>query len=492
MFRKLLSLLSDAAVYGVSNVLSQVIGFLLLPLYTRFLTPADYGIVAMLTMVMTLFGPLANLGMTNAVFRRFNQAKDPATCRTVLGTGLVSVIFGSLALLVATVPFSRWIAADFVGDANTTFLVAVCLLSATFNTIGQVPNVTLRALRRVKTASGLNVARVVVAIGTTVLFVAGLRMGVKGWMYGILAADFVSLIMAVAVTWGMYDLRFSRDTWRSMISYGLPFVPHRLQAIAMGSFSQYMVRQMLGLGEAGIFEIAAKFAMPVGLAVNAIQEAWIPFKFQMHAQEADARPFFRSIFTYYFAAVTYLWVGVSLWGFDVVRLMTPQAFHDAAMLVPLLALLRVCQGVYFMMGTGLELTDRTASYPLVSLAGLVTVVVSAFVLVGPLGVVGAGLANVLSVLAMTAMIYWLAQRRFGIAYDWPTIGCFALLATGCVLVGYAMQPTMLWVRLAVYLVISLAYPVVALLLLVRSPSERERVRFLFFKLRGWRGLNPSA
>lgn len=492
MLRKLLSLLSDAAVYGVSNMLGQLIGFLLLPLYTRFLSPADYGIVAMLTMVMMLFGPLANLGMTNAVFRRFNQAKDPLTCRMVLGTGLVSVIFGSLALMAASLPFSGWIAANFVGDPGATFLVVVCLLSATFNTIGQVPNVTLRALRRVKTAAGLNVVRVLVSIGTTVLFVAVLQMGVKGWVYGILAADAVLLVLAIAATWGMYDLRFSRDTWRSMISYGLPFVPHRIQAIAMGSFSQYMVKEMLGLSEAGIYEIAAKFALPVGLAVNAIQEAWIPFKFQMHAQETDARPFFRSVFTYYFAAVTYLWVGVSLWGFDVVRLMTPPGFHGAAMLVPLLALLRVCGGVYFMLGTGMELTDRTSSYPLVSLAGLVTVVISAFVLIGPLGVVGAALANVLSIWAMTVMIYTMAQRRFAISYDWPTIGCFALLSTGCVLLGYAVQPAMLWVRLAVYLVISLAYPLVGLLLLVRSPSERERVRFLFFKLRGLRGLNPSA
>ena len=77
-----------------------------------------------------------------------------------------------------------------------------------------------------------------------------------------------------------------------MLSYGLPLVPHRLQAIGLAQFSQIMVSKMLGLDEAGVYAIAAKLALPVGVVVNAIQEAWIPFKFQMHAEEADSRPCF--------------------------------------------------------------------------------------------------------------------------------------------------------------------------------------------------------
>src|SRR4051794_4564013 len=100
MLRKLLSLLSDVAVYGVSSLLGQVIGFLLLPLYTRYLTPKDQGVVAMMAIVTLLFGPLANLGMTNAIFRRFNLEKAPGERRRVLSSGLVSVLVSSLALLV--------------------------------------------------------------------------------------------------------------------------------------------------------------------------------------------------------------------------------------------------------------------------------------------------------------------------------------------------------------------------------------------------------
>ena len=134
-----------------------------------------------------------------------------------------------------------------------------------------------------------------------------------------------------------------------------------------------------------------------------------------------------------------------------------------------MALLRVTQGVYFMMGTGIELTDRTGAYPLVSLAGLITVVAGAYLLIEPLrDRRGAGRSAVLGRHGRHDL--WTCEARFDIKYDWPTIGCFTLLSVGCVLAGYGVQPWDLWTRLAVYLAISLAYPVLALLLLVRSPS----------------------
>jgi hypothetical protein len=82
---------------------------------------------------------------------------------------------------------------------------------------------------------------------------------------------------------------------------------------------------------------------------------------------------------------------------------------------------------------------------------------------------------------MAAIMYVLAQRRFKIAYDWTPIGCCTVLAIGCVAAGYAVQPMGLWVRLTVYLAISLVYPLVVVLLLARSPSERERMRLVLEK-----------
>ena len=74
VLRRLWGMVTDTATYGLSSVITYVVQFLLLPLYTRYLRPEENGVIALLAIVMLLFGPLANLGMTNAIYRRFNQA----------------------------------------------------------------------------------------------------------------------------------------------------------------------------------------------------------------------------------------------------------------------------------------------------------------------------------------------------------------------------------------------------------------------------------
>jgi O-antigen/teichoic acid export membrane protein len=179
-----------------------------------------------------------------------------------------------------------------------------------------------------------------------------------------------------------------------------------------------------------------------------------------------------------------LWVGVSLWGPDVVRLMTAPSFHDATHLVWAVALIPVMQGIYFMCGTGFELGSNTRAMPLVSFLGLVTVVASAFMFIKPLGALGAALSTSLGWLVMAATIYPLSQRRFRIAYDWPTIGVFVVLAALFVLIGHGVQTAPIAGRLPILVLVSLLYPVFGfILLLLRSRDEKARMRILLSKLR---------
>ena len=73
-------------------IFAKIIGFVLLPVYTRYLTEAEYGALAMFAFIALFFTPLSNLGMTNAIFRRFSLAKDEQERQRVLSTGLISIV----------------------------------------------------------------------------------------------------------------------------------------------------------------------------------------------------------------------------------------------------------------------------------------------------------------------------------------------------------------------------------------------------------------
>lgn len=484
MLRKLLDLLSDAAVYGISSMLSRIVGLALLPLLTRYLTPADYGVVIMLGVVGMLFAPLGNLGMTNAIFRRFNLEKDPQARASVLGTGLVSVTCSSLVMLAIGMLVAGPIARFIIGDASAVALVRVSLLAAAATAIGMVPFVSLRAARRVKTAALVNVSKVVLSLIVTVSLLVVWELGVWAVVLGTLVSEVALALAQIVMTFPSFRAGFAWATWKRMASYGLPFVPHHLQAVGMDLFGLFMIREMLGLGAAGIYGVATRFASPLNFIVGSVQQSWVPYKFQIHAEDADARSFFQSTLTYYVAALSYLWVGVALWGPEVVWLLAGPEFHDAAFLIWAVALIPVMQGLYYMSGTGLELSDNTRPLPLVSFAGLVVVVGAAFILIEPLGAMGAAMATALGWLAMAAAHYPLAQRRFMISYDWATVAWFVVMAAVFVTVGnFVVQPLPLLPRLTLMIMLSLIYPLTGFVVLLRSRYERGRMVHLLSKFR---------
>jgi O-antigen/teichoic acid export membrane protein len=483
MFRKLASLLSDSVIYGLSGSLSRLVGLLMMWPLTHYLTRADFGVVFMLSIVGMLFVPLASLGMTNALFRRFNESKDPAARSRVLSTGLFSVACTSLILLFVSLLLAEPISQAIVGDVSSANLVRLTLVGAAATTIGSVFFVALRAARRVKTAALINVFKVVVSACATLTLVIGADLGVRGVVLGGLLAEFVTTFAQLAFT--LKDFRSTVDwqLWKGMLAYGLPFTPHQLQAVALELFGIYMVRQMLGIEAAGLYGIANRFASPVSLVVNSIQASWVPYKFHIHADDSDPKAFFQSAFVYYVAGLSYLWVGVALWGPEVVRLMTAPNFHSAAWIVWATALVPVAHGLYFMSSTGIELGNNTRSMPLVSLLGLITVVASSFVLIEPLGALGAALSTSLAWFAMAVTIYFLSQRQFPIAYDWPTIGICMALAVSFVIASHPIQSQPLAVRLTLITLLSVVFPILCTLVLLRSRNERGRIQHLLTKLR---------
>ncbi|REK10851.1 MAG: hypothetical protein DWQ37_15540 [Planctomycetota bacterium] len=482
MLKRLLNLLSDAAVYGVSSMLSRIVGLLLMPLVTRYLTTEQYGIVTMLSVISLLFMPVGNLGMSNAIFRRFNLEKDPQARASVLSTGLLSVVGSSLLLLMLTMLAAGPIARFVVGDASAVALVRVSLVSAAIAAIGMVPFVALRAARRVKSAAAVNVGKVLVSLVATVLLLVVWELGIWAVVIGTLTSEVATMVVLVAMAFPNFRAGFAWDTWKRMAAYGLPFVPHHLQAAAMDLFGIYIVRDMLGLGPAGLYAVATRFASPINFIVSSVQQSWVPYKFQVHAEGSDARSFFQSTFTYYVAALSYLWVGAALWGPDTIRLMTDVDFHPAASLIWAVGLIPVMQGLYFMSGTGLELSDNTRPLPLVSLFGLITVIVSAFVLVPRFDALGAALSGTLGWLAMAVVLYAISQRRYAISYDWPTIAWFVAMAALFVCLGNMVQTMPTPARLALITLLSLAYPLTGLVLLLRSRDERGRMLHLLSKV----------
>lgn len=482
MLKRVLQLLSDSLVYGIGGVLGQLISFLLLPLYTRRLDPTDYGVLAMLAMISPVFTTLAAAGMKSALFQQFYRTEAPHLRKTVCTTALIAVTLSTICWLALGLVGADLLGFVLIGNNTATTLVQLSLASAAIGTLIDIPLAVLQAARRARTVAMLNTAQLLIVVSLSAYMVIALRWGVQGIVLGGLVGNALSLMLCLLSTASFFTRSIDFVIWKKMALYSLPFLPHRLQSAAMAFWGDYVVRTYLGLSEAGLYTMANRFTLPIGLLFGAIMQAWNPYKHKVYAEEADSPSFFRSTFTYFFFLLSYCWLIVSAWGPEALRIMTTPAFHAASTLIWIVALMRATQALYPMVATAIELKSDTRLIPLISFAALVVSIVFSILLVPMMGAYGAAAATSLAWLAMAIGAYILAQRQLAIRYDFVILICLALLAAFFTVLANAVQSFGMTQRICSLVFLSAMYPVLGLLIVSRSTTEQHRVKHLIGSL----------
>src|SRR5687768_10166517 len=88
---QLKSILKHGSIYGISRILSRAVGFLMIPVYTRFLDPEGYGILELLDLTLSVMGLVIANGINSSIFKFYYKHEDDRSRRAVVSTAILSV-----------------------------------------------------------------------------------------------------------------------------------------------------------------------------------------------------------------------------------------------------------------------------------------------------------------------------------------------------------------------------------------------------------------
>jgi O-antigen/teichoic acid export membrane protein len=457
LITRLKQIAKDSSIYGLSQVLSQLVGFLLLPVYTYYLTPKDYGVLAMLSLIIIVIPPFVNLGLNNAVFRFYNECKAETEKLQLIGTShLLVCLFSSLCLAVLVLfsgPLCLWLI-DSTAHVLSFNLTVLC---AWFTSMSTIPLVVLKQQRKVKQIAMRSFLGLCVNVLTTLFFVVYLEWGVLGSVLGNVAGGATSaLLVIIAVrkeTWRF----FSKERIRSLLGYSLPFVPYFLQAVIMSIIGQYIVKEYVGLEDAGFYSIAWRFVLPLALVLGAFNNSWAAFKFDIRFNDPDPKKSYREIFSFYTVVVGIGWLLVSLWMPEILKMVVAPLYHDATNLIPILALIPLIQNIRSMLTTGFEMAVRPRFLPLITFFGLVVLLIACYLLLPLYKVTGVAISVVVGWTATAIITYFYSQRIYPISYNamlFVSILSFVFMIHALPLREYLIAPDLFVVILKTFIGLS--------------------------------------
>ncbi len=269
----------STTLYGASNVLQRVIPILILPVLARFLTPADFGLMAIFASVVSIVTPFVGLNAPFSIRRRYfeaNEEKDdfPAYVANCLGilllgtflTSLVALALGPSVQALTGLPRAWTLAAVPLGAAQVLLTILL--------TIWQVRHQAGRY-------AGLQVSRAAGNTGLTLWFVVGLGLGWEGALTATLTTT--GLFAVAAGVPGLrrwVNFRYDAALARHAARYGSGLIPHTLGMLAIMSTDRFFVSHYAGNSETGLYWLGYQFGFAVAIVADSFNRAFSPWLFE--------------------------------------------------------------------------------------------------------------------------------------------------------------------------------------------------------------------
>jgi O-antigen/teichoic acid export membrane protein len=475
-------LVSSLAAYQVADVVSKFIAVILLPVYTRFVTPAGYGVVELLANGVILVSILVRFGIIESFLRFYftdddQDRRDALARRSILFLLLATTIV-SIVLAVFAEPISRVV----LGYRDPTTLRIAILGLWTFTNLELAYGV-LRVEERLRLYAVASVSNVLMTVAASVVLVVILGKGARGLLLGNYGASTVVLF----ALWFKLRHRLrprpgQAERMRELLRFGLPTVPAEASVYALSIVDRYYLFHVQSPTLAGLYSIAVKLAGAVAFIVRAFQYAWPPLAYSV-TDDREAGRLYGLVTTYYMLVSGWVVAGLALEARWILRLLAAPSFYEAYKALPWVALGWAMYGlwvVFLAVAGRAKVTER--NFP-AAIAGLAVNVALLLVLVPALGLAGAGLALCGAYVVMLGLMHALTRHAFPVAFEWRRLVHLVVVVGGLAAAGELALPTSGMVGFISRALVWLAIPLVLWATGFAHGAELAQARLLLGRLR---------
>ncbi len=465
-------LATTGAAYTASSVVSKLIAVVLLPIYTAYLTPADYGAAEVMLASVIAASIVVRFGVIEAILRFYYLAGERP--ERVVSTGFASLAWTSTLAAAIALPFAGPISEALL-ERPDAGLARLAILGLWSLTLWEFVLTLLRLDERARAYFGLTVINVLVTIPTTVYLVVVRDMGAEGILLGTFGTGLIFLAYRLWAERRRLSLRFDVPLLRRMVRFGLPTMPAELTLYSLNFIDRIIIVRLAGLAEAGLYALAVKFANGLQVLARGFQLAFPPLAYSIRDDD-EARRAYALVVTWFAAVLAFAVVGLWLLARWLLRALAADEFFAAYEVVGPLAAGIALYAIYLAMVVVLGRTGRTEFGLPATVAAVVVNIGLNLWLVPEKGIVGAAIALVASYVVVLVLMYVFSQRLFHVPYEWRRLALVVVASAGLIAFGDAVLPTAGLGGFLERVLLWLAFPLVLFAGGFLSREERVEIR----------------
>ncbi|MBI4685909.1 MAG: oligosaccharide flippase family protein [Nitrospirae bacterium] len=410
------TLFRSAGIYTLSKIINSAIPFLMLPVLTRYLTPTDYGIVAMFYVLVGIVSPFIGLSIHGSIGVKYFY-KNETDLSNYIGNSLFLLLLSSVCvsavIWIFAAPISRllsfpkeWLWAAIV-IAVGQFVMSVQM------TLWQVEH------RAVQYGVFQNL-QTLLNLGLSILLIVGMGMNWKGRIDAQIASVFVFACASLFILYRDRLLKFRFD-WvhiKYALGFGIPLIPHDLGAMVITQTDRIFITNMVSIADAGIYTVGFQIAYLIELVASAFNQAYSPWLFRHLKEDTPGMKDKIVKFTYvYFVLILSAAVLFSFFVPLFLRYMVGKDFIMAGKYTFWIALGFAFSGMYYMVANYIFFVGRTAPLAWVTFFTALLNVLFNYVLITMNGAVGAAQASALAYFLSFIFTWILSAKVYAMPWN---------------------------------------------------------------------------
>lgn len=477
MLNKLKQTGKQALVYSLGNISAKLIGFILLPLYTSYLTTEEYGILAILEITSTFMVAVLSFKLSTAMMRWCSNEKSIEKTKSILFTTYTTALVILVLLNLVLQPMTTNLSNLFFDVSDFRNYFVILIISASFEILNLFSLDLIRLKERPRFFVTISIIRVAVILGLNIYFIKYMGLGVVGIILSQMIGNILLTIITLPFLVKNMALKFETSELKPMLKYSVPLVFSTISMMLLTMGDRFLIKYYLNYSEVGIYSLGYKLASVMNvLVIQSFQTGFLPIAYKNY-DKPDAQRFFSKTLTYYSFILVICGLGLSLYAEEVIFLFSRnEDFNIAYTVVPFIALAFVFKGIQYVYSLGLHFVKKTKYNASIVLVAAIINIGLNIVLIPSYGIYGASIATIITWVLMSTAFYKFSYRFYKVKYEMKKILILVSLGIVLYLISILFNDFGFFTKIVLKALLIASFPFILFLFRFYEKIEIERVK----------------
>ena len=420
------SFFKDSAIYTIPAIVTRCFSFFLVPLYTRVLSTADYGSLDLFISFASIVNLTITLEVSQGLVRYYSsesnfEQKIYYSSSAFWFTIFCYTIFAILATLLT--PFLAHLVMGQSG-METAFRLGIVIIWC--NGLFYLIQNQLRWEFRSKDYAVVSLLMSFTTAISSIWFAFWLRWGLEGMLLGMVIGSLAGIILGLSRLLNSFRFCFDVGCLRDMLAFSAPLVFSGVAVWISLYIDRIMLNRLLSVEAVGLYGVGYRVASIAGLIMVGFQGAMTPLVYAHHQDPSTPMQLAR-IFRFFMFFALLVFLTLSLFAQDIVRLLTSEQFFAGAPVVIYLVPAVLLSNMYIF-APGIGIAKKTYVTVWINIGGALLNITLNYMLIPILGIIGAGLATLMSSLSVFVAYMIISQKLYSVPHQWRYFVAVATLA----------------------------------------------------------------